>query len=252
MASGNFTIASTASTWPVILTKTSSATITVTSTMRSEAARAPRRRHRSARRFRSRSPAPRRRFLRERMAATRRPAVAEGSSDEPTPFSADLVDWSKTRCGAKAATTRACSSTSKAASRKGSSAIRVRVVPRRIDRTLRGAARRSGPADGSPVFRPEQIYRTVNNVPPDLIVHFGRLYWRSIGGVGYSELHVQENDTGPDDCNHAQFGVFILAAPGLPGSGQVRSAAARYRPNTADLAGKKAPPSMQGRSRLHG
>ena len=68
---------------------------------------------------------------------------------------------------------------------------------------------------GTLVFRPRDVYREVRNVAPDLIAHFGGLYWRSIGGVGYATLHVQENDTGPDDCNHAQFGAFLLAAPGM-------------------------------------
>ena len=75
-------------------------------------------------------------------------------------------------------------------------------------------------AEGQPlgtlVFKPEEIYRTVRNVAPDLIVHFGGLAWRSIGGVGYPTLHVRENDTGPDDCNHAQHGAFILASTEQP------------------------------------
>jgi len=50
-------------------------------------------------------------------------------------------------------------------------------------------------------------------VAPDLIVHFGGLYWRSIGSVGHGRLHLEENDTGPDACNHAQFGMFILCPP---------------------------------------
>ena len=82
----------------------------------------------------------------------------------------------------------------------------------------------TGP-DGKPlgtlVFKPEQIYRTVKNIAPDLIVHFGALYWRSIGGVGYPTIHVLENDTGPDDCNHAQFGSFILAASNSPLQGEI-------------------------------
>src|SRR5438132_14319109 len=71
------------------------------------------------------------------------------------------------------------------------------------------------------VFKPEEIYRDVRNVAPDLIVHFGGLSWRSIGGVGYPSLHVLENDTGPDDCNHAQHGAFILAASNNPLQGPI-------------------------------
>jgi predicted AlkP superfamily phosphohydrolase/phosphomutase len=67
---------------------------------------------------------------------------------------------------------------------------------------------------GTRVFKPQEIYREVRNIAPDLVVYFGDLYWRSVGKVGYRVLHIQENDTGPDDCNHAQFGAFILAAPG--------------------------------------
>ena len=48
----------------------------------------------------------------------------------------------------------------------------------------------------SAVFRPAELYRRCRNVAPDLIVHFGGLYWRSIGGLGYDSLYQQENDTG--------------------------------------------------------
>jgi predicted AlkP superfamily phosphohydrolase/phosphomutase len=60
------------------------------------------------------------------------------------------------------------------------------------------------------VFRPGDIYHTVNNIPPDLIVYFGDLLWRSIGSVGHHAIHTLENDIGPDDANHAQHGIFIL------------------------------------------
>jgi predicted AlkP superfamily phosphohydrolase/phosphomutase len=60
------------------------------------------------------------------------------------------------------------------------------------------------------VFKPEDIYQSVNNIPPDLIVYFGDLLWRSIGSVGHNAVHTLENDIGPDDANHAQHGIFIL------------------------------------------
>jgi predicted AlkP superfamily phosphohydrolase/phosphomutase len=102
---------------------------------------------------------------------------------------------------------------------------------------------------GTLVFRPEEIYRDVRNIAPDLIVHFGRLYWRSIGGVGYKTLHVQENDTGPDDCNHSQFGTFILAAPGCPLDGALDGAhLLDMAPTLLELAGYDIPDSMQGQS----
>ena len=99
------------------------------------------------------------------------------------------------------------------------------------------------------VFKPEQIYRYVRNVAPDLIVHFGGLYWRSIGSLGHAHLHVEENDTGPDTCNHAQFGTFILYAPGLDLRGEYHGAhLLDVSPTLLDLAGYDIPAAMQGRS----
>jgi len=104
---------------------------------------------------------------------------------------------------------------------------------------------------GTLVFRPEEIYRNVRNVAPDLIVHFGGLYWRSIGGVGYPGIHVQENDSGPDDCNHAQFGSFVLAAPGVAARGEVTGAHLLHvAPTLLEIGGYDVPSSMQGRSLL--
>ncbi len=103
------------------------------------------------------------------------------------------------------------------------------------------------------VFKPKEIYRKVRNVAPDLIVHFGGLYWRSIGTVGHPRIHVQENDTGPDGCNHAQFGMFVLAAPNCPLSGEYEGARLLdIAPTLLDLAGYEIPESMQGRSLVAG
>jgi predicted AlkP superfamily phosphohydrolase/phosphomutase len=99
------------------------------------------------------------------------------------------------------------------------------------------------------VFNPQEIYQKARNVPPDLIVHFGGLYWRSIGSVGYGRFHVQENDTGPDACNHAQFGMFMLSAPECRTHGEFqRAKLLDIAPTLLDLAGYPIPEAMQGRS----
>ena len=51
------------------------------------------------------------------------------------------------------------------------------------------------------------------HLPAILIVYFGDLFWRSIGTVGHGSIYSFENDTGPDDCNHAQFGIVIKHDP---------------------------------------
>lgn len=104
---------------------------------------------------------------------------------------------------------------------------------------------------GTRAFKPEEAYRSVRDVAPDLIVHFGGLYWRSIGGVGYPSIHIEENDTGPDDCNHAQFGAAILAGPGIAPSGELWGMhLLDVAPTLLEAAGYDVPDSMQGRSLL--
>jgi predicted AlkP superfamily phosphohydrolase/phosphomutase len=106
---------------------------------------------------------------------------------------------------------------------------------------------------GTTVFKPEELYANVRNVAPDLVVHFGDLAWRAIGGVGYPSVYIQENDTGPDDCNHAQFGAFVLASSNNPLQGEVDGVhLLDLAPTLLELAGHDIPTSMQGRSLVTG
>ena len=66
---------------------------------------------------------------------------------------------------------------------------------------------------GTTVYRPQDVYQECKGVPPDLIVYFGDLYWRSVGSIGHGSIYTFENDIGPDDCNHAQFGIVIKHDP---------------------------------------
>jgi len=74
-----------------------------------------------------------------------------------------------------------------------------------------------GDENGQPIgtrcFTPEALYQNSRGVAPDVLVYFGNLAWRSIGTVGWNSIHVFENDTGPDDANHAQQGMFIYNDP---------------------------------------
>lgn len=71
------------------------------------------------------------------------------------------------------------------------------------------------------VFKPQAIYQQVNGVAPDLMVYFGDLHWRAIGSFGHDSIYTFENDTGPDDANHAPDGLFILYDPKARGRGQL-------------------------------
>ncbi len=102
---------------------------------------------------------------------------------------------------------------------------------------------------GTRVHRPRDLYRAVNGVPPDLIVLFGNLRWRSVGSVGHPEVHTFENDTGPDDANHAQEGLYVYAHPGLPPGGRA-SGPTLYdvAPTILRMLGEPIPADMIGHS----
>jgi predicted AlkP superfamily phosphohydrolase/phosphomutase len=101
---------------------------------------------------------------------------------------------------------------------------------------------------GTRVFRPEQLYHQVNGVPPDLICYFGNLTWRAIGTVGDGRIHVRENDTGPDDANHAKFGIYIFDGPGMPQTPPLGARLFDIAPTVLRLLDQPVPSDMQGRS----
>ncbi|KAF2956279.1 alkaline phosphatase family protein [Marinitoga sp. 38H-ov] len=69
---------------------------------------------------------------------------------------------------------------------------------------------------GTVSFKPEEVYEKTNNIAPDLIVYFGNLDWRSMGTVGNETIWLHENDTGPDDANHAQHGMILSTLKNVP------------------------------------
>lgn len=70
------------------------------------------------------------------------------------------------------------------------------------------------------VFKPQEVYNKVRNVPPDLMIYWDNLNWRSVGSLGHGGIYTFDNDTGPDDANHAENGMFILYDPRMKGTGQ--------------------------------
>lgn len=171
---------------------------------------------------------------------------------QPTPFSPKLVDWSRTRAWSDGGYYARVFINLEGREPQGIvAAAEYEDLLESLTERLTALQDDAGKPMGTKVYRPHQIYRAVRNVPPDLIVHFGDLYWRSVGGVGYSSLYLQENDTGPDDCNHAQFGMFILDAPGLPAQGEIEGMhLLDIAPTLLELSGHQVPESMQGRSLL--
>jgi predicted AlkP superfamily phosphohydrolase/phosphomutase len=71
------------------------------------------------------------------------------------------------------------------------------------------------------VYKPEDLYSISRGDRPDLMVYFDNLFWRSAGTVGHGILYLDENDTGPDDAVHAEYGIFVLRDKRLKKFGRI-------------------------------
>jgi predicted AlkP superfamily phosphohydrolase/phosphomutase len=134
------------------------------------------------------------------------------------------------------------------------------IAPEDYERVRADVARRleaipdeNGDPIPTKVFFPDEVYPAVNGVAPDLIVHFGDLLWRSVGTVGGDEgIHTFENDTGPDDANHAQDGLLVLVAPGVEPGRREGMHLLDVAPTVLDLLGLEPPATMRGTSLVGG
>lgn len=101
---------------------------------------------------------------------------------------------------------------------------------------------------GTRAYRPEELWPVQEGIPPDLIVYFGDLAWRSVGSVGHGQVHVFENDTGPDDANHARDGIFIMSGPGVTQGHQEGMTLLDVAPTVLHLFDLPVSPAMQGQT----
>ncbi len=128
-----------------------------------------------------------------------------------TRWSSDLVDWKKTKAWGEGGYYARIFINVEGREPHGIVSARdYESVRDELKAQLEAIVDEAGRNIGTRVFKPEAVYRECRNIPPDLIVYFGDLFWRSVGSVGYNSIYTYENDTGPDDCNHAEMGIFIL------------------------------------------
>lgn len=127
------------------------------------------------------------------------------------PISPELIDWSGTRAWGEGGYYGRLFLNVKGREPQGI------VEPAEYERlraelmaAIAGIAGPDGRNLGARAFRPEELYQEVNGIPPDLMVYFADLSWRSIGSVGARRIYAPENDTGPDDANHDWDGIFIM------------------------------------------
>ncbi len=101
---------------------------------------------------------------------------------------------------------------------------------------------------GNRVHRPEDLWVEQNGIPPDLLVYFGDLGWRSNGTIGSGQIFSFENDTGPDDANHAMYGMVVGAGPGLSPKRRDDLEIYDIAPTIMELFGLPVPDTMRGTS----
>jgi predicted AlkP superfamily phosphohydrolase/phosphomutase len=168
---------------------------------------------------------------------------------EPTPLRPEMVDWSRTTAWGEGG--YYCRLSLNVEGREPQGTVPAHEYER-VRAELKAKLEALGDEQNQPIgtvaYRPEELYSQQNGIPPDLLVYFGELAWRSIGQVGTGSVHVLENDTGPDDANHAPEGLYLLAAEGVEtGPGEERDLR-DIAPTLLTLLGEPVPGDMEGRS----
>jgi predicted AlkP superfamily phosphohydrolase/phosphomutase len=171
--------------------------------------------------------------------------------EEPTRLRAEDVDWARTAAWGEGGYYCRLFLNVAGREREGTvSSSEYESVRDEIKLGLEELGDERGHTIGTVAHRPEELYEARNGIPPDLLVYFGGLRWRSIGRVGTGTVHVYENDTGPDDANHAPEGLYLVAADGVrPGRGPDRDLR-DIAPTILTALSEPVPERMEGRSIL--
>jgi predicted AlkP superfamily phosphohydrolase/phosphomutase len=129
-----------------------------------------------------------------------------------TKFAPELVDWSRTRAWGDGGYYGRLFLNVRGREPHGTVAPdEVATLKAELTAKLEQMTDEHGKPLGNRIFAPETIYAACHNVAPDLIVYFGDLHWRSVGSLGHETIWTHTNDTGPDDANHAQQGILLMA-----------------------------------------
>ncbi len=70
-------------------------------------------------------------------------------------------------------------------------------------------------------YYPEKLYPLSIGDKPDIMVYLDNLSWRAAGTLGHPSNYLPENDTGPDDAVHSEYGVFSLHTPEMNGKEEI-------------------------------
>ncbi|NET48455.1 MAG: sulfatase-like hydrolase/transferase [Merismopedia sp. SIO2A8] len=169
--------------------------------------------------------------------------------DVPTPLDQVTVDWSQTQVWGAGGYYARIFLNVKGREPEGTIPLsEYNEVRSRLENQLNTLTDPVGNPLNIKVHKPQTIYQRVRGMAPDLIVYFDDLAWRSVGSVGIGSIHTTTNDTGPDDANHAPFGLMIFHDPAQPQGGQELQGVTLYDivPTLLHRFGLQVPPSLRG------
>jgi len=132
--------------------------------------------------------------------------------DTERPLSAEMIDWTKTKAWGEGGY---CGRIFLNVSGREPQGIikpeEYEQVRNELAEQLEAMKGENGEPLANQVLKPEDVYRSCRNIPPDLMVYFDDLSRRSVSTVGHGKILRSGNDTGLDDANHDPQGIFISA-----------------------------------------
>ncbi|MCL4512685.1 MAG: alkaline phosphatase family protein [Candidatus Eremiobacteraeota bacterium] len=139
------------------------------------------------------------------------PCLPAGNQNHVIGVSPEIIDWKKTRAWGEGGYYARVFINKKGREPEGI-VLESEFEPLKLKlrEKLQAIPDENGNTLDTKVLFPEEIYPLITGIPPDLMVYFDNLNWRAIGTIGYPSLYVSENDTGPDDSNHSQDGVYAF------------------------------------------
>jgi len=140
--------------------------------------------------------------------------------DKPTKLKTHMIDWDRTKVWGEGGYYSRIFLNVEGREPNGQiPAAELASFKQELRSKLEGITDENGKNIGTKAYFPEEVYKACNGTPPDMVVYLGNLDWRSAGTVGGGQIHIFENDTGPDDANHAQEGIFIWGGRGKAPAG---------------------------------
>jgi predicted AlkP superfamily phosphohydrolase/phosphomutase len=136
--------------------------------------------------------------------------------ERSTPFSELDVDWNRTRAWGEGGYYARISFNLRGREPQGCvAAEQADALAQQLSAALAALPGPHGERLAHRIVTPGAVYRQTQGLPPDLMVFFDDLGYRSIGSVGQRSFYSDHNDSGADACNHDWDGIFVVSGPGV-------------------------------------